>query len=259
MIKQINLMWTSNAPDQLVMALNPLRPFRMWRNNITLKNILTPHIESEVQKQLDGTPSEYKTIISLASKAYLAETPSASKTKIDEEFMDLVVNQIKIFLLAGHDTTASGISYAYYLLHKNPHVLAKMREEHDSVLGTDTSTARAQIAADPTLLNKLSYTAAFMKEALRLTHLSAVSEQVSQAISSRIPIQAKNIQQMGLCCSQFPLRCSGIRSIGLGLRRWFLNDGSRRKERSCMLRRIRGGRLSWGQGIVLGRSSRRLS
>lgn len=133
-----------------------------------MKDILTPHIESEVQKQLNGEPSEYKTIISLASKAYLAEQPSENKTKIDQEFIDVVVSQIKVFLLAGHDTTASGISYAYYLLHKNPHVLAKMREEHDSVFGTDTSTARAQVAADPVLLNKLPYTAAFIKETLRI-------------------------------------------------------------------------------------------
>ncbi|KAJ5267003.1 hypothetical protein N7478_009811 [Penicillium angulare] len=170
LIKQINLLWISNAPDHLINGLNPLRPYRMKRNNKIMKDILTPHIESEVQKQLNGENPEYKTIISLASKAYLTEQSSSTsqKAQIDQEFIDTVVSQIKVFLLAGHDTTASGMAYAYYLLHKNPDVLAKMREEHDSVFGTDTSTARAQIACDPVLLNKLPYTIAFIKEVLRI-------------------------------------------------------------------------------------------
>ncbi|KAJ5587788.1 uncharacterized protein N7459_003553 [Penicillium hispanicum] len=169
MVQQIKLLWTTNAPEALVMALNPLRPLRMWLNNRTIKDLLTPHIEQEVRKQLDGASAAHKTIISLASRAYLAEqSPQDKLTQIDEHFIDIAVSQIKIFLLAGHDTTASAISYAYYLLHKNPQALAKMRAEHDAVFGSDPSTARSQVAADPALLNQIPYTTAVIKETLRL-------------------------------------------------------------------------------------------
>ncbi|KAJ6089055.1 hypothetical protein N7499_003902 [Penicillium canescens] len=168
--RQIALMWTSNAPDQLVMALNPLRPLRMWNNNRIIRNYLRPHIERGIHEHLNGESTGHKTINSLATKAYLSQQDSSKTNAIaaDEHFTDIAIAQIKIFLFAGHDTTATALSYSYYLLNTNPSALATLRAEHDAVLGPNTSTARAQIAANPALLNHLPYTSGVIKETLRL-------------------------------------------------------------------------------------------
>jgi cytochrome P450 len=166
--RQIALLWASNAPDQLIMALNPLRPFRMWNNNRIMKNYLRPHIERGIQEHLSGKSTGHNTILSLATKAFLSKRDSFNAVGADEQFMDIAIAQIKVFLFAGHDTTATALSYCYYLLNKNPSALATLRAEHDAVLGSNKSTARAQIAANPTLLNHLPYTSGVIKEALRL-------------------------------------------------------------------------------------------
>ncbi|KAJ5805373.1 hypothetical protein N7474_011260 [Penicillium riverlandense] len=169
--RQIALLWASNAPDQLAMALNPLRPFRMWNNNRIIKNYLRPHIERGIHDHMNGKATRHKTINSLATKTYFSEPDSSSETNAadaHEHFMDILIAQIKIFLFAGHDTTATALSYCYYFLNKSPSALATLRAEHDAVLGPDTSRARVQIAANPALLNQLPYTSGVIKETLRL-------------------------------------------------------------------------------------------
>lgn len=170
MKRQIALLWATNAPGHLLMALNLFRPLRMWNNNRIIKNYLLPHIKRRIKENVHGSPTEHKTINSLATKAYLsmASLGKPNPNKIDSHFIDVIISQFKIFFFAGHDTTASTLSYIYHLLHQNPPALAKLRAEHNTVLGTDTSKARSQLAAFPTLLNQLPYTAAVIKETLRL-------------------------------------------------------------------------------------------
>jgi len=62
--------------------------------------------------------------------------------------------------LAGHETTASTLSWTWWLLAQNPHVEAKLRAELDAVLGGRTPTL-----AD---LPNLSYTGHVITESLRL-------------------------------------------------------------------------------------------
>jgi cytochrome P450 len=150
------------------MALNPLRPFRMWKNNRIMKNYLRPHIERRIQEHLNGQSTGHNTILSLATTDFLSRRDSSGGVEVDERFLDIVIAQIKVFMFAGHDTTATALSYCYYLLSKNPSTLATLRAEHNTVLGRDTSTTRAQIATSPTLLNQLPYTSGVIKEALRL-------------------------------------------------------------------------------------------
>lgn len=152
------------------MGLNPLRPFRMWNNNRIIRNYLLPHIKQGISDNMSDEPIEHKTINSLATKAYLAnaESSKSNVTSIDQTFIDIIISQFKIFFFAGHDTTASALSYTYYLLSRNPSTLAAVRAEHDEVLGPDPSTARAQLATAPPFLNQLPYTSAVIKETLRL-------------------------------------------------------------------------------------------
>jgi cytochrome P450 len=74
----------------------------------------------------------------------------------DQQLRDEVIT----LLLAGHETTALNLSWAWYLLAKHPEVEEKLHAELDAVLG-----GRAPTAAD---LPKLQYTDRVIREALRL-------------------------------------------------------------------------------------------
>jgi cytochrome P450 len=119
--------------------------------------------EMPMGRKEDGGP---KTILSLAIGAY---TQGALTTKtLDSTFMDIVRANLKIFMVAGHDTTASILLYVYYVLSINTAVRDAVRREHDAVFGHDPAAVTGKITAVPTLLNKLPYTVAVIKETLRL-------------------------------------------------------------------------------------------
>lgn len=132
-----------------------------------MDNFLAPIIE-DAAVQLDrATISGPKTINQLAIKAYRSEVKQ-STASIDPRFMEVAIAQLKIFIFAGHDTTASTLSFAYSRLYKEPAALAKIRAEHDRVLGPDPSQTFARLTENPMLLNQMPYTAAVIKETLRL-------------------------------------------------------------------------------------------
>jgi cytochrome P450 len=69
-------------------------------------------------------------------------------------------DEVMTLFLAGHETTANALTWAWYLLAQHPDVLAKMQAELDSVLGR-----RAPTLAD---LPHLPYNEMIVKETLRL-------------------------------------------------------------------------------------------
>lgn len=73
---------------------------------------------------------------------------------------DDVRNEVVTLVLAGHETTATALTWAWHLLATHPAVAAKLRAELDAVLGD----------RDPTLddVPRLIYTAAVFSETLRL-------------------------------------------------------------------------------------------
>ncbi|KAI1386888.1 cytochrome P450 [Hypoxylon trugodes] len=147
--------------------LNPLRPFRNWIYNRIIRNELAPYIINTAQnyEKIEGA----KTVVALALKSYVNETPDYSdRGNVPPEFIERAINHIKIFMFAGHDTTATVLAHAYYLLSQHPDKATKLRAEHDEVLGPDPSAAADLIRADPTLLNMMPYTLAVLRETLRL-------------------------------------------------------------------------------------------
>lgn len=71
--------------------------------------------------------------------------------------------QIMTFLIAGHETTSSLLSWALYFLTRHPGVLARAYDEVDRVLGADLDTV-------PTYeqVHALSYVSQILRESLRL-------------------------------------------------------------------------------------------
>ncbi|KAI0889436.1 cytochrome P450 [Annulohypoxylon maeteangense] len=173
-VKPNRLMATMKSQIRLIFfeldimkLLNPIRVFKNLIYNRIIRNELVPLISNTAQNyEKVGGP---KTIISLALKSYINEAQGYStRGNIPYDFIERVVKHIKIFMFAGHDTTATVLAYIYYLLSKHPDKAAKIRAEHNEVLGVDPTTAADRIRADPTLLNKMPYTIAVLRETLRL-------------------------------------------------------------------------------------------
>ena len=86
----------------------------------------------------------------------------ASDPDTGEALSDLNIRyQILTFLIAGHETTSGMLSFAFYQLLRNPHVLAQAYAEVDRVLPGDTRPDYADIA-------KLDVIERILKETLRL-------------------------------------------------------------------------------------------
>lgn len=153
--------------------LSPWRHFNLWRNYRTLTNCLAPFIQERVSElQIDRTATN-KTLVDLIAQSQDQEdseqgSGNGKPLVFDKDFLELAVGQITTFLFAGHDTTASTICWLLHLLAQHPEVLARMRAEHDAVLGPDPHQAAAALRASPQLLGSLSYTHAVLKESMRV-------------------------------------------------------------------------------------------
>ena len=128
-----------------------------------------------------SSSSAAKSIVGLALQTYLTDKnassmdpdvsggpEASSKASIDTTFRKFAINQIKLFLFSGHDTTSSTICYVLYLLANHPKVLARVREEHTQLFGVDHAERIRLLENEPHLLNRLSYSTAIIKETLRL-------------------------------------------------------------------------------------------
>ena len=158
---------------------HPFRPFTLWWNRRVMDKFLYGELERRIatyeeRNAQTGSTTRSRTIIDLALDTYLLdESTKKSFKKMDTTFKDVAMNQLKVFLFAGHDTTSSTLSYVYYLLSKNPSCLARIRTEYDFVFGPDSSEIASLIASNPQLLNRLPYTTAVIKETLRLFPVAA--------------------------------------------------------------------------------------
>lgn len=156
---------------------HPFRPLVHWYNTWQMDKYLSPEVNARFEARRAAAVAEVstssaprsKSVIDLALSAYLKqEDKSRNGQGVDPLFKAIAINQMKLFLFSGHDTTSSTICYVLYLLSIYPHVLSRVRAEHDNVLGPDPSETATRISNDPFLLNKLPYTTAVIKESMRL-------------------------------------------------------------------------------------------
>ena len=71
-----------------------------------------------------------------------------------------LIDQLGVFFLAGHETTASSLTWAFYILSERPDVVARMREEVERVVGD------GPVRLEHT--KRLPYVRNFFREVLRL-------------------------------------------------------------------------------------------
>lgn len=118
-----------------------------------------------------GKAKSTKSVTTLALEAYMAESPKVHTPQdrtLDERFAHYAASQIRLFLFAGTDTTASMMVYTYHMLAKHPEWLIKLRSEHDEIFGKDPNDAARVLKENHSLLNNCKLTVAFIKETLRI-------------------------------------------------------------------------------------------
>ncbi|ROT41099.1 cytochrome P450 monooxygenase-like protein [Sodiomyces alkalinus F11] len=164
--------WIPQArPTRPWEIFNPTFLVMMWRNNRKMDAYISDILEKRFAEQrADRTKG--RNVMDLALDAYGKGKGQSEEAlpsvPLDPGFKRDAICQAKTFMFAGHDTISGTLCYAYYLLHKNPDKMAKLRAEHDEVLGTDEAEAGKLITAQPNILNKLEYTLCVLKETLRL-------------------------------------------------------------------------------------------
>jgi hypothetical protein len=151
--------------------IKPSYTLEEWRCNRIMRKILLPHIERQTGSEQSTTQ---KTVVQLAMKEYNAEAHGEKRrASTSSRFIEDVLGLTKQFLFAGHDTTATTITWAFHYLFKNPDALDKLRAEHDEVFGSDTTSVSEALIRSPHLLNSLPYTLAVTKEVLRVSPIAA--------------------------------------------------------------------------------------
>lgn len=112
------------------------------------------------QKNLDGM------LLAAFRNKKNPQLPEPLLKKVVEEYEQKKISteeflgDVKNFFVAGHETTASGLSWAFYCLLNHPHILANLQNEINQILGKELITF-AQ-------LQKLDYTEMVLSETWRL-------------------------------------------------------------------------------------------
>lgn len=142
------------------------------------------HLESgfAAYQSLGGTRESkndgYRTVMNLALDKYHEEYPESKNGRsMNPEFKKYAISQMKVFILAGHDTTSSTICYMFHLLSRYHLALQRVRTEHDEIFGSDLTQAPIRIKEDPHILNQLPFSLAVIKETLRLFPVASLTRE----------------------------------------------------------------------------------
>ncbi|KAI1334209.1 cytochrome P450 4V3 [Xylariaceae sp. FL0016] len=147
------------------------------KNNRIMNSLINPFILQNLQSE--ERPDKVKTVISLAVQSLRKGDRQimGSRSEPRDDFIDVLGSNIKAFLFAGQDTTASTICFMMKCLQENHDCLAELRAEHDLVLGPDPGAAPDTLRSQPHLLYQLPYTLGVIKETLRLHTLASTARQ----------------------------------------------------------------------------------
>jgi len=108
-------------------------------------------IDEIIAEQMN-TPQDYGDLLSMLLATHDEQGNTLTHQQIQDECMTLFI--------AGHETTAVTLTWAFYLLAQHPDMYAKLQQEVDSVLGDALPTLES--------VRQLPYTEQVIKETLRL-------------------------------------------------------------------------------------------
>jgi hypothetical protein len=163
--------------QNLSKVFNPMRPVFTRMYDCAINRELIPQIDREIKT--DDQKEGPRTVLNLAIKAFVKQMPEGtappkSVSDLGPAFLNDVLAHLRVFLLAGFDTTSYVMCAVFWMLQQTPECLTKVREEHNEVFGSDPALAAQKIRDDSTLLNQLPHTSAVVKEVLRLQPVTGV-------------------------------------------------------------------------------------
>ncbi|RCJ42716.1 cytochrome P450 [Nostoc minutum NIES-26] len=125
-------------------------PINFWGKQMRRQQNTDELLYEEIQERREKPDASRTDILSLL----MAARDEAGQPMTDEELRD----ELMTLLLAGHETTATALAWAFYWIHKIPSVRQKLLQELDS-LGDNP---------DPNAIFKLPYLNAVCSETLRI-------------------------------------------------------------------------------------------
>jgi cytochrome P450 len=149
---QLVQLFVSMLPHWLVLALPLKRNEEMGAAIKTIKGVARDMIQSKRAKMEKGDGKTGFDILSVA-----LESGGFS----DED----LVNQLMTFLAAGHETTASAMTWAVYLLCKHPDVQTRLRQEVREKLPALSDSSVEMASQD---IDGLAYMNAVLNETMRI-------------------------------------------------------------------------------------------
>ncbi|KAM5532813.1 hypothetical protein V8D89_013532 [Ganoderma adspersum] len=139
----------------------PTKDHTRFRQTLkVINNFAKSLIDEKTEAVLSGAAEKKKDIMSILVKANASEDPKSRLT--DEEMM----SQMATFLLAGHETTASSMTWLLYELARHPEYQQKMRDEIRAIRARAAERGDADFSVAD--LDAMTYCLAAMKEVLRL-------------------------------------------------------------------------------------------
>eukprot|EP00531_Pseudo-nitzschia_arenysensis_P004444 CAMPEP_0116130100 /NCGR_PEP_ID=MMETSP0329-20121206/8275_1 /TAXON_ID=697910 /ORGANISM="Pseudo-nitzschia arenysensis, Strain B593" /LENGTH=513 /DNA_ID=CAMNT_0003624407 /DNA_START=119 /DNA_END=1659 /DNA_ORIENTATION=+ len=125
-----------------IRRLDPILNWKISRVSVVLDRDMQNLVRRRIAAvKKDETNAPQKDILSLTLSSVLAankkDEASQSDVAFSDDDMERMTSQLKTFYFAGHDTTATTIAWAYWLLLLNPESLEKARAEVLEHLGKD--------------------------------------------------------------------------------------------------------------------------
>lgn len=139
---------------------------------------------AELQAETESTKKRSRSVLALTLK-------DLNTQSLPFDVLDQTCDQLKVFLFAGHDTTAITMQWAFYELARTPHALARLRAELDDIFGADTTDPAAVrdafLERGEDVMRRLSYTNAIIKEILRLYPPAGTARWVPKGSNTMLP------------------------------------------------------------------------
>lgn len=132
---------------------NPIRRLRAKRSANKVHRVIDRIIDRYSQNKKSGRI----TLLSLLLENNNEKKRGEKKCPLN---LSSTRNEAIVMFMAGHETTANVLAWAWYLLDKYPNVATKLHEEIDRVLGENPPTYE--------MVSNLPYTQAVVEETLRL-------------------------------------------------------------------------------------------
>jgi cytochrome P450 len=167
--------------------LAPRLFLRRKRAGKYVENLLKDVIREQRQAKPSAAPKSSRTILELSVPP---------EEELTDELLDETSDQIKSFLLAGHDTAATTLAWVFYYLHRTPRALEEVRKELDKLLGpvTEPSAIMQKLSSDagPEIIHNMTYISAVIKEAMRLQPAAASARRMEPGTGFKVHDEAGN-------------------------------------------------------------------